>query len=75
MAPMQLSLPSGKADFNLEEAAGVLGISAHELKSLVEQRLADDNAAMGNIAKLRFRPADLIMLNLIKTPQAVGDLD
>jgi len=41
----------------------------------VEQRLGDDTAAMNNITKLRFRPADLIMLNLIKTPRAVGDLD
>jgi hypothetical protein len=75
MAPLQLSLPSGKADFNLDEAAGVLGISSNELKSLVEQRLGGDRAAMNNISKLRFRPADLIMLNMMQATHAVGDLD
>ena len=75
MAPMNLSLPSGKAEFNLEEAANVLGMSSNELKSLVEQRLGGDHAAMNNLARLRFRPADLIMLNMMQAVPALDALD
>lgn len=68
---MQLSLPAGKAEYNFDEAATVLGLSSGELKELVLQRLAQ-GAAARNVAKMRFRPADLIMLNMVHGASMAG---
>ena len=62
---MNLSLPSGKAEFNFEEAASALGISSNELEALVVERLEADGPSVRNLARMRFRPADLIMLNMV----------
>ena len=72
---MNLSLPIGKAEFNFEEAAAALGISSNELEALVVERLEADNNALRNLARMRFRPADLIMLNMVQTTRAAAALD
>ena len=70
MDAMHLSLPVGKADFNFEEAAAALGISSNELETLVIERLNADGPSVRNLARMRFRPADLIMLNLVHAARA-----
>ena len=70
MDVMHLSLPAGKADFNFEEAAAALGISSNELQELVADRLNADGPSVRNLARMRFRPADLIMLNMVQAARA-----
>jgi hypothetical protein len=69
MSNTQLSLPAGKSDFNFEEAASLLGLSSQELKSFVIQRLGESDTSPKELAKMRFRPADLVLLNVIQTTQ------
>jgi hypothetical protein len=70
MDVMHLSLPAGKAEFNFEEAAAALGISSNELETLVVERLNADGPSVRNLARMRFRPADLIMLNMVQAARA-----
>ena len=70
MAPLRLSLPTGKSDYNFEEAARILGISGKELRTLVIHHLLDEADAVQNLPRMRFRPADLIMLSMVSTPAA-----
>ena len=60
------SLPAGKAEFNLEEAADVLGMSSDELQSLVASRLESEGRPQ-DLRRLKFRPADLIMLRMVRS--------
>ena len=64
---MQLSLPSGKAEFSFQEAATALGLSSEELEALVARHLTDDRDGTSGLARMRFRPADLILLNMMQT--------
>jgi len=66
MSSIQLSLPAGKAEFNFQEAALLLGMTSTELEALVAQHLAEEGSEK-NLLRMRFRPADLIMLNLMQT--------
>ncbi len=66
MSRTQLSLPAGKSDFNFDEAATLLGLSSQELKSFVMQRLGESDTSPKQLAKMRFRPADLVLLNVIQ---------
>lgn len=72
MDVMNLSLPTGKAEFNFEEAAAALGISLNELETLVVERLQADGPSVRNLARMRFRPADLIMLNMVHAARAAA---
>ena len=65
MASMRLSLPTGKSEYNLDEAARILGISAKELRTRVIHHLLDEPAAVQNLTKMKFRPADLILLSMV----------
>lgn len=65
MSLMPSTLPAGKAEYNWDEAASMLGISASELQALVVERLGDSDSSDSSLAKMRFRPADLIMLNMM----------
>lgn len=65
--PLQLTLPTGKSDYNFEEAARILGISAKELRSRVINNLLDEADAVQNLPRMRFRPADLIMLSMVRS--------
>ncbi|MBI1354932.1 MAG: hypothetical protein GC160_11345 [Acidobacteria bacterium] len=68
---MQISLPSGKAEFNFQEAATLLGMTSEELEALVALHLVnDEDDGPGNLARMRFRPADLILLNLMQSTAA-----
>lgn len=75
MDVINLSLPAGKAEFNFEEAAAALGISSHQLEALVAERLDADGPSVRNLARMRFRPADLIMLNLVQAARVAAPAD
>ena len=64
---MDLRLPTSKTEFNIEEAAGVLGLSASELRSLLIRHVLDEPEGIRNLPKMRFRPADLVMLSLVSS--------
>lgn len=66
MAQMQLSLTAGKAEYNWDEAASLLGLSPIELEALVTDRLGERESRESAFAKMRFRPADLILLNMVQ---------
>lgn len=63
----QLSLPAGKADFNFDEAASLLGMSVEELQVLVIERLGEEDTSAKKVARMRFRPADLVLLNVMQS--------
>jgi hypothetical protein len=65
---MQISLPTGKSEYNFEEAARILGISSKELRSRVIHHLLDEADAVQNLPRMKFRPADLIMLSMVSGP-------
>ena len=74
MAPMQISLTAGKADYNWDEAAKMLGLSSTELQTLVVDRLGENDQEK-SFSKMRFRPTDLILLNMMQagTPLAEAE--
>jgi hypothetical protein len=69
MSIQHFSLPAGKAEFNFEEAASALGLTAEALEALVAEHLVEEGAEK-NLARMRFRRADLIMLNLMQSTAA-----
>jgi hypothetical protein len=74
MSLQNFNLPSGKSEFNFEEAASLLGLTSGELEALVAERLAEEGAEK-NLARIRFRRADLILLSLMRnTPAAQLDV-
>lgn len=62
---MPLQLPTAKSEYNIEEAARFLGISSHELRSLLIRHVLDETECIQNLPKMKFRPADLIMLSIV----------
>ncbi len=62
---MHSDLPSTKAEYNVEEAARMLGISSGELRSLLIRHVLDEPEGLQNLPKMRFRRADLVMLRLV----------
>ncbi len=61
-----LKLSPRKHEYSVEEAARILQVTSDELQSLLSLCVLDEMEAIPNIAKMRFRPADLVMLNLVK---------
>lgn len=64
-----LHLSPRKEEYTVEEAARILDLSAEELRSLLTHHVLDEMESIPNIAKMRFRAADLVMLNLVKHSQ------
>ena len=65
---MQLDLSAEKNDYNIDEAAGLLGITSGEIRSLLIRYVLDEVDGIRNLAGMRFRPADLIMLSQVAVP-------
>lgn len=61
-----LRLSPRKNEYNVEEAARILDVTSEELQSLLSRCVLDEMESIPNIRKMRFRPADLVMLNLVK---------
>ena len=60
-----LRLSTRKSEYTVQEAARVLGVSFEELRSLLIRHVLDEMDSIENIPKMRFKPADLVMLNLV----------
>ena len=60
-----LRLSTRKSEYSVQEAARVLGVSFDELRSLLIRHVLDEMDAIENIPKMRFKPADLVMLSLV----------
>jgi len=72
---MQLSLTAGKAEYNWDEAATMLGLSPTELEALVVDRIGERESKESAFAKMRFRPADLILLNMVQAGTPLAEVD
>ena len=60
-----LRLSTRKSEYTVQEAARVLGVSFEELRSLLLRHVLDEMDSIENIPKMRFKPADLVMRNLV----------
>lgn len=69
-----LNFPAGKLEFDFNEAANLLGLSAAQLQALVAERLTNGEG-LNELSRMRFRPADLIMLNWVHTAPASLDAE
>ena len=67
-ALMQLDLSTEKNDYNIDEAARMLGITSSEIRSLLIRHVLDEVDGVRNLSTMRFRPADLIMLSQVAVP-------
>ncbi len=65
-ASLALRLSPGKNEYTVDEAARVLEVSPDELRALLAHHVLDEMESIPAITKMRFRPADLVMLNLVK---------
>lgn len=65
---MQLDLSTEKNDYNIDEAARMLGITSSEIRSLLIRHVLDEVDGVRNLSRMRFRPADLIMLSQVAVP-------
>lgn len=65
---MQLDLSAEKNDYNIDEAACLLGITSGEIRSLLIRYVLDEVDGVRNLSGMRFRPADLIMLSQVAVP-------
>ena len=65
---MQLDLSIEKNDYNIDEAARLLGITSGEIRSLLIRYVLDEVDGVRNLSGMRFRPADLIMLSQVAVP-------
>lgn len=65
VALMPVETPTTKSEYNIEEAARVLDMSSAELRSLLIRHVLDEPDGVRHLPKMRFRPADLIMLRLV----------
>ena len=61
-----LRLSPRKNEYSVEEAARILDVTSDELRSLLSRCVLDEMESIPNITKMRFRPADLVILNLVK---------
>ncbi len=61
---MKVRLQPGKTEYTEAEAARALGVSPNEFRSLMLRHLVNEKEAMSNVALMRFRPSDLLLLGM-----------
>ena len=54
-----------KTEYSEAEAAGVLGISVGQLRSLILNHIVDQEEDLANVPKANFHPSDLLVLKLL----------
>jgi len=62
---MKIRLQPGKSEYTESEAARALGVSPTQLRSLLLRHVVDEEAALGNVGLMRFRPSDLLLLSML----------
>ena len=65
---MNVRLQPGKTEYTEEEAATALGLSATQFRSLLKRHVVQEEEALGNVAMMRFRPSDLLLLSMLASP-------
>ncbi|MBI3697252.1 MAG: hypothetical protein HY238_20755 [Acidobacteria bacterium] len=61
---MRVRLQPGKTEYTEAEATRALGVSPAEFRSLLQRHFLENEEALGNVAIMRFRPSDLLLLSL-----------
>jgi hypothetical protein len=69
---MNLRLQPGKTEYTEEEAAHALGLSSTQFRSLVLRHVLEGEEAVNNLAVMRFRPSDLLMLSMLSGVRSPG---
>ena len=72
---MNLRLQPGKSEYTETEAADALGVSAAQLRTLLERHVVNETESLTNVPLMRFRPSDLLMLSMLsgeKVPAGGG---
>lgn len=67
---MKLRLQPGKSEYTETEAARALGVSPAQFRSLLLRHVVDEEESLGNVAVMRFRPSDLLLLSMLKQEPA-----
>ena len=62
---MKIRLQPGKSEYTENEAARALGVSPSQFRSMLLQHVVDEEAALGNVGLMRFRPSDLLLLSML----------
>jgi hypothetical protein len=62
---MNLRLDPAKTEYTEAEAAQALGLSAAQFRSLLLRHVVEEEEALNNVANMRFRPSDLLMLSML----------
>jgi hypothetical protein len=63
---MNLRLLPGKTEYTETEAARALGISSDQFRSLLLHHVLGEGEPLDNVALMRFRPSDLLLLSVLK---------
>ena len=62
---MKIHLQPGKTEYTEEEAAIALGLSGSQFRLLLLRHVLHEEENLGNVALMRFRPSDLLMLSVL----------
>lgn len=62
---MRLRLQPGKTEYTETEAARALGISQIQFRSLLVRHVLQEEDGLSNVALMRFRPSDLLLLSMM----------
>ena len=63
---MKVRLQPGKTEYTETEAARALGVSPAQFRSLLLRHVLDEEERLENVALMRFRPSDLLLLSMLK---------
>ena len=61
---MTVRLQPGKTEYTEAEAARALGVLPAEFRSLLLRHFVENEETLGNVALMRFRPSDLLLLGM-----------
>jgi hypothetical protein len=61
---MQLTR-TGKSQYSEQEAAEELGVSVHELRTMIRSHVVDRDEDLDNVPVTTFQPSDLLILRLL----------
>jgi hypothetical protein len=62
---MNIRLEPGKSEYTETEAARALGISQAQFRSLLLRHVVEEEESLVNVAIMRFRPSDLLLLSML----------
>ena len=63
---MRVRLQPGKTEYTEAEAARALDLSPSEFRSILLRHFIENEESLGNVALMRFRPSDLLLLGMFE---------